>query len=204
MAFVAHTLPACVYDSNNPCGDGGFEVYGDNQRCVCPEGAVLTATGCIECGEHEVATATSCECETGYSRPGPGEPCEEAAGLGAECDPASPECGSPYTHCEPAGDSGYCTTDGCGSSDDCDGGYACDADSTVCKRPPLGLGTSCSTPEDCAGTEATFCDTFMTMTCQVQGCSLDPDDCFEGYECCDLSMFGLPEPLCVPTGACMP
>lgn len=203
MALVACALPACIYDSDNPCGEGGFEAYGDNQRCVCPEGAVMTPTGCLECGEHEIATATSCVCETGYSRSAPGEPCEEAAGLGAECDPGSPECEDAYPHCEPAGDSGYCTTDGCSSSDDCEGGYACNADS-VCERPPVGLGESCAGPDDCAGTEATFCDSFMTMTCQVQGCSLDPDDCFEGYECCDLSMFGLPEPLCVPSGGCMP
>lgn len=203
VAFAACALPACVYDSDEPCGGGGFEVYGDSERCVCPEGAITTPTGCIECGEHEVATATACVCETGYSRSGPGEPCEEAAGLGSECDPSASECEAPFAHCEPAGDSGYCTSDGCGGDDDCQGGYACNADS-VCERPPLGLGDSCAEPADCEGTEATFCDTFMTMTCQVQGCSLDPNDCFAGYECCDLSMFGLPEPLCVPTGACMP
>jgi hypothetical protein len=63
---------------------------------------------------------------------------------------------------------------------------------------------ACETPDDCAGTEATFCDSFMTHSCQVQGCQVDPNDCFAGFECCDLSAFGLPEPLCIPTGACMP
>jgi hypothetical protein len=41
----------------------------------------------------------------------------------------------------------------------------------------------------------------MTHACLVQGCSLDPDDCFAGYECCDLSMFGIPQ-ICVPKGTC--
>ena len=148
-----------------------------------------------------MATATACECEPGYARPGPDEPCEEASGLGAECDPESPACEAPYPHCEPAEEGGYCTIGDCTSNEDCDGGYACN-DQSVCVRPPIGLGASCSGPEDCAGTEATFCDTFMTNSCQVEGCSLDVEDCFEGYECCDFSSFGLAQPLCVPAGAC--
>jgi hypothetical protein len=202
VAAAACALPACVYDGDNPCGEGGFEVYGDNARCVCPEDTVLTAEGCLECGEHEVATASSCECEAGYARPSAGEACEEVpSGLGAECDPGDSMCPAEYDHCEPAGDAGYCTIADCASSDDCDGGYACNADS-ICERPPVGLGASCSSPDDCAGTEATFCDTVMTMTCQVEGCSLTSNDCFDGYVCCDLSMFGLATPLCVATGAC--
>jgi hypothetical protein len=31
---------------------------------------------------------------------------------------------------------------------------------------------------------------------------LMPNDCFQGYACCDLSMFGMPQPLCLPQGAC--
>jgi hypothetical protein len=38
------------------------------------------------------------------------------------------------------------------------------------------------------------------MTCLVQGCTVDPNDCFGDNECCDV---GLPEPICVPTGACL-
>jgi hypothetical protein len=199
LATAGSALPACVYDADNRCGEGGFEVR-DDEICVCPEGTVLTAGACVECGEHEVATGTACECEEGYSRPAAGEPCEEASALGSECDPSDSMCPAPYDHCEPDGDAGYCTIADCTSGDDCEGGYACNADS-VCQRPPRGLGASCSSPEDCTGTEATFCDTFMTMSCQVEGCSLSPDDCFEGYQCCDLSMFGSPT-LCVPTGAC--
>jgi hypothetical protein len=60
----------------------------------------------------------------------------------------------------------------------------------------------CTSEADCAGTEATYCDIFVSRSCLVQGCSLDPDNCFEGWECCDLSAFGIPMPLCLPLGAC--
>lgn len=203
LFFVGQTLQGCLYDSDQPCDDG--MVFSEEfQRCICPDASAYTPDGCVACGEHEVASATGCVCEAGYARPAADQPCTEVPmGLGAECDPSAPACPAPYDHCEAAGESGYCTISGCTSSDDCEGGYACN-DESVCQRPPVGLGQSCATPEDCAGTEATFCDSFMTQSCQVQGCSLDPDDCFAGFECCDLSAFGLPEPLCIPEGACMP
>jgi hypothetical protein len=192
----------CLYDSDEPCGEG-LAVYGDNLRCICPEGTAYTATGCVACGEHEVATATGCACEEGYSRTTLDAACTETpSALGADCDPTAPACEAPYEHCEPTDDGGYCTTSGCSTGADCEGGYACNDDS-VCQRPPVGLGTACTGAEDCAGTEATFCDLVVTRSCQVQGCQVDPNDCFSGFECCDLSMFGLPT-LCVATGACMP
>jgi hypothetical protein len=193
----------CLYDSEKPCGDD-FAVYGDNIRCVCPEGTAYTATGCVACGENEVAGATGCVCKDGYSRPTPDAACAETpSGLGADCDPEAPACEAPYDHCEPAAGGGYCTTSDCTTGADCEGGYVC-SEASVCQRPPVGLGTPCTGPADCAGTEATFCDMFVTHACQVQGCQLEPNNCFSGYECCDLSGFGVPEPLCVATGACMP
>jgi hypothetical protein len=196
-------LPGCLYDSHNRCGDTLVqEGEGDDARCVCPAGSYNSGTACVQCGAHEVATPSSCACEEGYSRPAEGQPCSEAPeGLGAECDPAASTCSAPYDHCEPSNDSGYCTTSGCASADDCEGGYACN-DMSVCQRPPVGLNNPCTTTDDCAGTEATFCDQFMTHACLVQGCSLDPDDCFAGYECCDLSTFGIPTQICVTTGTC--
>jgi hypothetical protein len=203
LGFLSQAVPGCLYDPDKPCGDG-MDVYGDNERCVCPPGAAYTATGCVTCGAHEVASASGCACEDGYSRPTANAACVETpTDLGSACDPAAPDCPTPYDHCEPAADGGYCTTAGCTTTEDCKGGYACNADS-VCQRPPNGLGSSCTTPDDCAGTEATFCDTFMTHSCQVQGCAFDPDSCFPGFECCDLSAFGLPQPLCIPQGACAP
>jgi hypothetical protein len=56
-------------------------------------------------------------------------------------------------------------------------------------------------PADCAGKEASFCDAVMTHQCLVPGCTLTPDNCFEGTQCCDLSMF-TGTTLCVAKGTC--
>lgn len=150
-----------------------------------------------------------CQCKAGYVKPAAGDVCEPAPmGLGAECDVTAPtSCSSDpeFTHCEAGADSkGYCTKTDCSSAADCSGGYACDMAVTpsVCRRPPKGLSMSCASDADCAGTEATYCDTFVTHSCLVQGCNLTADDCFIGFECCDLSSFGIAQPLCVAAGAC--
>ncbi|HEX5099212.1 MAG TPA: hypothetical protein VFV94_06915 [Polyangiaceae bacterium] len=199
LGLATQAAAGCLYDPDEPCGD--LDVYGDNLRCVCPAGTVYTPTGCVACGAHEVAEAGGCVCEDGYERASAGEACAPL-GLGQPCDPDANDCVDPFTHCEADGDTGYCTNE-CTSSDDCKGGYACN-DSSVCQRPPAGLGKPCTSPADCAEGEATFCDTVVAKSCQVQGCTFDPDDCFIGYECCDLTMFGVPQPLCIPEGACMP
>lgn len=200
LGLFLQAVTGCIYDTDQPC-DEGMEVYGDNVRCICPVGSLYTPEGCITCGaDHEVPTPSGCICEDGYTRPAPGAACAETpSGLGMACDPQGSTCTAPFDHCEPATDGGYCTSS-CATSEDCEGGYACNA-ASICQRPPLGLGQACTSDADCAGTEATFCDAFMGNSCQVQGCQLDPNNCFVGYECCDLSGFGLPQPLCLP-GAC--
>jgi hypothetical protein len=109
-----------------------------------------------------------------------------------------------YNFCatSPSGE-GYCTTSGC-TGGDCTGGYACDLGATpsYCKRPPKGLSMSCTSNADCAGTEATYCDMYQSHSCLVEGCTVSPDSCFEGWDCCDLSAFGVPMPVCIPQGAC--
>lgn len=202
LSVLAVAPPGCLYDSDKPCDDG--QVYDrQNMRCVCPPSSVYSANGCVACKEHELASPAGCVCEQGYAKSTPDAACAPVPqGLGASCDPAASACAAPYDHCEPAATAGYCTS-ACTSNDQCTGGYACNAQS-ICQRPPVGLGQSCASPDDCAGTEATYCDTFQTHACQVQGCQLDPNDCFAGFECCDLSAFGLAQPLCVPQGLCMP
>jgi len=179
FAFLGAMPSACMYDSSDRCGP--HQVMYEDLRCVCAPGYALASP-----------TATTCDAIP--------------TGIGAPCDTATASCTDPvYNHCEPgANGMGYCTNANCASSDDCTDGYACDLAVTpsVCRKPPTGLGKSCTSEADCAGTEATYCDTFVTHTCLVQGCSLAPDNCFVGTECCDLSSFGIAQPLCVAAGAC--
>jgi len=200
FALLGALPSACVYDASDRCGP--HQVMYQDLRCVCDAHSAPTATGCVPCGADEVPGATGCVCKPGYSKQDAAAACEPTPmGLGTACDASTPCTDPEFMHCEGADGHAYCTNTGCASSADCTGGYACDVSVTpsVCRRPPLGLSMSCSSQADCAGTEATFCDTFMSHTCLVQGCSLAPDDCFAGWQCCD---FGLPQPLCVPQGAC--
>ena len=206
LLLLGSIAGACTYDPDDRCGPNQV-VYGDNQRCVCAPGTAWTDKGCVACGPNEVSGPSGCQCAPGYSRPAPGAACEAApSGLGADCDVDSEPCTDPaFPHCQPVdGTSGYCTTSDCTSSADCDGGYACDASESpsYCRRPPLGAGMPCTSNDDCAGTEATYCDVFVSGTCLVEGCTVDPNDYFEGTECCDLSAFGIPLPICIPEGAC--
>ena len=100
-------------------------------------------------------------------------------------------------------DDGYCT-EACTTDDDCTGAFRCQLDGSppFCQQPPTGLGTACEVAEDCEGLEADYCDSFFTGECLVSGCNLENDDCFVGLSCCDLSVFGLDEPICVEEGTC--
>jgi hypothetical protein len=66
----------------------------------------------------------------------------------------------------------------------------------------VGAGQACKSTAQCAGTEATYCDLSVTHQCLVEGCTVTPDNCFSGTVCCDLSTYGVAQPICVPTGTC--
>lgn len=201
FALLGAIPSACVYDSKDRCGP--HQVMYEDLRCVCDPQSATTATGCTPCGTDEVPGATGCVCKPGYTKPAEGGVCAPAPmGLGTACDAATPCTDPQYSHCEAGADGkGYCTNT-CASAGECTGGYACDTTASICRRPPVGLAMSCTSDADCAGTEATYCDTFQSHSCLVQGCSLMPDNCFSGWECCDLSAFGIAQPLCIPQGAC--
>lgn len=199
-AGAAYTPTGCV-----PCGEN--EVVTPNAGCGCAMGfaRATPAEPCAPCGEHEVSSANGCICEPGFSRAAPGEPCAELAGGGAgSLCTSDAECMNPtYPHCElRITGTGYCTNVGCTSSADCVQGFSCVTSSSpsVCRLPPEGAGRPCASPEDCAGTEALFCDIFVSNSCLVMECSLDPDSCYPGMECCDVGN-GLPT-ICIPQGAC--
>ena len=67
---------------------------------------------------------------------------------------------------------------------------------------PTGLGVACTTHDDCAGYDASFCDNFHFSYCLIPACTIDPESCPQDWECCDLSIFGVEELLCVPANTC--
>jgi len=159
---------------------------------VCSPGFGYTAEGCIECGKNEVGSASGCACKSGYVRENPKAACEKAPTAEHRADGGTGESNAE------AG------VGGCSEDGDCTAGQACHPDTATCMSPPAGLGQSCASDADCAGTQAEHCDVFFTQTCQQKNCSLSSDNCFVGYECCDLSAFGFTETLCVPAGGCAP
>jgi hypothetical protein len=222
MLLKSDEAERCVCDDRSVSKNGvcvpcaANEVPGPTD-CVCAPGYARTnaTTPCVACGENEVSGASGCECAKGFGRPATGQACvscEEtpsacepaSSGQGVACDPQSNPCtDSTHNYCYvPKGKAGYCTQE-CATDDECTGGYACDTkvSPSVCRKPPEGLGKPCTSNDDCAGTEATFCDMVVTKACAVQGCSLSPDDCYSGYTCCDLAKYGVPITLC-SLGSC--
>jgi hypothetical protein len=128
-----------------------------------------------------------------------------ASGAGAACSDVAPCLDQRFAFCAEASNGDrYCTSQGCSKSADCPETYACtkSASGSFCQRTPRGLSADCESDDDCAAFEATLCDTLFSHTCVVQGCSLSPNDCFESWECCDASAFGVTALVCVPEGQC--
>lgn len=202
LAALAALPAGCVYDESDRCSPG--QELLEPGYCACLPGSVLAPQGCVACGENEVVAGSECACADGYSRPAAGGACVETpSGLGAACSGAT--CADPaFPVCATGSDgSGYCTKP-CAAAEDCEGGYVCDTAATpaYCQRPPVGAGKACTGDADCAGGEATLCESFMLRQCVVRDCSPAAQDCFSGYRCCDFTSFGAPATMCLPSGAC--
>jgi len=204
LAAVAAIVGGCIYDANERCGP--HMVASEVDACVCEAGYVLVGKECITCPEHELVQGSGCVCEDGYTRLAEGAACTELpkSGPGADCSVAA--CADPeFSACVTApNDDQYCTSRGCATSDDCPETFACSASpqGSFCQRSPLGMTNPCASDDDCKGYEATFCETLFSDSCLVQGCSLAQNDCFEGWECCDVTSYGMPIPICIPEGNC--
>jgi hypothetical protein len=72
----------------------------------------------------------------------------------------------------------------------------------ACRTGPVGFGTTCASDADCAGLEASHCETLQAHVCVVAGCQTAPDTCTGGQSCCDLNALGIPLTLCLPPGQC--
>jgi hypothetical protein len=109
--------------------------------------------------------------------------------------------------CVACGENEMATPAGC----QCMAGYTRNTATEPCTElpadlvKPTGQDDSCVPPNGsaaaCEGKEASFCDNIVSGTCLVPNCTLAPDNCFPGKECCDLSSFGLGT-LCIAAGAC--
>ncbi|WP_437298276.1 hypothetical protein [Sorangium sp. So ce426] len=205
----------CVCAEGHAATAAGCVRCGENEEvgpsgCLCKAGygRADAAVSCSACGENEVTGATgACECAPGFSRASAEAPCTATpAGLAAACDTATTPCPeAAYSYCHAAsGTSGYCTSQGCEGPADCAVGYMCDLTvaPSYCRRPPIGAGKPCAGDADCAGTEATYCNVQLTQKCQVQGCTLSPNNCFTGTVCCDLTAYGVEQYQCVAEGSC--
>jgi hypothetical protein len=197
---------SCLYHAGDRCDPG--QIYDANAGlCECDNsmGLVTGDHGCVTCGDHQVVKADSCQCADNYEMVGTA--CQPTTrGLACASDKDCND--AKYNACHILPDSGsYCTNTGCTDDTSCDGGYACNTstDPAYCERPPTGDGQPCQSSMDCQGTDATFCESFKTKVCYVQGCSLTTNDCFGGKECCDLTgpSGGLfKTQICVVAGSC--
>lgn len=203
VVWLATMLPACIVDEGDKaCGKNQVLVDGEGTKfCQCAPGYIMDmATGldCKPCGENEDSQGGECVCKPGYSRPSATAACGMSA-LGAACSDDS-GCSGDFPVCVTDDGAGYCTSDGCTSSADCQRGFVCEQDGGkgVCKKVPTGYGMSCESAADCAGTEATYCDSFSSKTCLVQSCS-KTSPCPGDWSCCDIALAGVV--LCVePAG----
>jgi hypothetical protein len=113
---------------------------------------------------------------------------------------ASDRCSAHQTF-DPSSDSCVCDPDAPASGGAC---VPCASDDTraACQKGPAGFGTPCTADTDCAGLEASHCETLQAHVCVVAGCHTSPDDCTGGQSCCDLNGLGVPLTLCLPPGQC--
>jgi hypothetical protein len=198
---LAAALSGCIV-GDNKCSANQVELTGDAVACACAPGAVPDPRGygCVMCGEHEQVVSEKCECEMGFHRPSPDAACEETTGgvLGAACNDTMP-CAEPYPYCASAGAESFCTTQGCAGNDECETGWRCNTPGAggFCEQP-AGLGKACEAPADCAGTEATFCESFVTHSCIIEKCLGHPEVCPSGNVCCDMTAL-VGSSLCTPS-----
>lgn len=206
LLVAGSAASACLLEDER-CGPYQVEQHIDNVAlCVCAPDAIPRDDGhaCEPCGDHETPTGGECLCEEGFVRTTTDGPCEQSS-IGAECT-ASEECSEAFPYCfigsaMSTGGAGYCTTVGCEDNAGCPGSWTCEADGSerICKSLPSGLGDHCTTDDDCAGQQASFCERFQTNTCMLQDCATGTTRCPNEWSCCDYSgLLGVS--LCLPPG----
>jgi len=204
-ALLGFTADSCLIEDDR-CGPNQVKATNGLYACVCEPGYVTSALGygCDACGENEESMGDKCVCKAGFNRSSDTAPCEAAQGseLGSACSESDP-CVAPNDFCALSEDEPYCTTQGCKRNDDCPANWRCDTsgDEGFCNRPPSGFGDPCQSSADCAGKEASYCESLMTHVCIVNNCLPAPEDCPSQNVCCDVSAFVPGASLCVAISA---
>ena len=150
-------------------------------RAASAIGLGWLSAGCLvdrdrPCGDHfrESSTGT-CLCREG------------SVPIAGRCEPeveSGPD-GDSQLACE--GDAGDCA---CQSTSQCPDGLLCDAlDTGQCIPEPAGLNQSCTSDDDCTGA-ATYCETFSSGRCQIEGCKERDGVCPGDMACCDYAVIG--------------
>jgi hypothetical protein len=198
---------SCILEDNR-CGPHQVQQHGNYVLCICEPNAVAQSDGsCLACGENEEPMGKQCACKPGFARSTAAGTCEKSE-IGAMCS-ASASCSPSYPVCLIEGTSaGYCTSTGCTNNASCPAGFSCEVSGAmrVCKKLPVGLNAKCESSADCANYAATYCDTFMSKSCQLQSCASGENKCPSEWGCCDYTML-IGASICVPpdtltNGAC--
>ena len=188
-------LASCLVDTDHPCGK--LQVP-EGDHCACQSGYGLTGNTCVACGTNEVGSLDGCVCAPGFGRTDDSLPCVATDVLGQACKVDADCNDTTFSHCQMKGDAGYCTHAGCASSADCSNDYECNTkgDPSFCERPPGGFGMDCTSSSDCAGLEASYCESVVARACVVSGCKADVSLCPGSWSCCDIALLGAS--LCLP------
>lgn len=182
----------CVFDADERCGEN-MNYAADLHSCICAENAISVPGACTACADDEVVENNACACPAGEVKNDVGI-CATVAGLGDPCDTqTSNSCAdATYNYCAAtgAGSAGVCTST-CTVDADCGTTYTCaDWEPVPYCRPFTGVGRSCTSQADCAGLDAALCDTQLSHSCIVGGCTVEGDECPRSQECCDYTSFG--------------
>ncbi|MET0340549.1 MAG: hypothetical protein ABW252_06085 [Polyangiales bacterium] len=158
--------------------------------------------GDARCGPRQDLVDGICVCEAGTRAQGHGcvavdaGPPPPVGGLGTACGAEAPCAHPDFPLCQGATEAseGFCTRQGCTTASDCGYGFGCAtaASPTHCRKPYTGQKAMCKSDADCAGYDAKYCLTILSV-CIVVDCtehSCDPD-----WSCFDLStqLAGLPK-----------
>ncbi|MCE9573824.1 MAG: hypothetical protein K8W52_11780 [Deltaproteobacteria bacterium] len=159
--------------------------------CVCAPNAIAVPGGCQACAEDEVVSDNQCVCPAGEVKNDVGV-CARVPGLGDPCDPSGNTCtDAVYNYCAATSATTGTCTNRCTSDTDCGTTGTCaDWEAEPYCRTFSGVGKSCTQQSDCAGLDASSCDTVLSHTCIVAGCTVTGNECPRNQICCDYTSYG--------------